>query len=57
VLLRQKWLIVSCPNMSVHVSLHSLAVCDWAHLLTVFVVIKFSCPHYVENVMKCLSHV
>ena len=25
----------------------SLAICDWAHMPTVFVVIMFSCPHYV----------
>jgi hypothetical protein len=25
----------------------SLAICDWAHMSTVFVVIMFSCPHYV----------
>jgi len=33
--------------MSQPVSLHSLAVCNWVHMLTVFVVIKCSCPHNV----------
>jgi hypothetical protein len=40
--------IVSYPNMSVHLSLRCLAVCDWSHMPTVFVTarIKFTCPGY-----------
>jgi hypothetical protein len=38
-------------------SLHSLAVCDWAHMPTVFVMIKFAFRNYVRNIIKWFSHV
>jgi len=43
--LQQSLLLVSCSqHISTCLSLHSLAVCDWAHMSTVFAMIKFSCP-------------
>ena len=35
-------------RVSTCLSLHSLAVCDWADMLTVFIVIKFSCPKLLQ---------
>jgi len=43
--LKQSSLLVSrSQHISTCLSLHSLAVCDWSHMSTVFAMIKFSCP-------------
>jgi len=44
-------------NVSTGLSLHSLTVCDWAYIPTIFVISKFSCLHNVRNTLKCLSHI
>jgi len=47
-------------HVSTCLSLHSLAVCDWAHMLTVFVVINFFMPtlcwKYNEVLQPYLKH-
>jgi hypothetical protein len=46
--------LVPIPGLS----LHSVALCEWVHMRTVFVIIKYSCRHLKYNKMPkpCLKH-
>jgi len=46
-LLAEFIVIFVSQRVSKCLSFYSLSVCDWAQMLTVFVMIKFSFPNYI----------